>query len=91
MKPSHARDILRERTAYTAGRAFNNVILFLSLLGSGLLILAAFAPGISLPDYLAAIAIANALFCILLWAALHALFDIADAALVNVKLESTLS
>lgn len=95
MKPTPAREILRDRTAYTLGRTLAGVLLAVSLLGSvGLVILAlnghAILPGDAASMiYLACVvAFVNCVSAVLLYELAQAWFDSADAALTRCTVES---
>jgi lipoprotein signal peptidase len=87
MKPSPARRVIRESTAYSAGRAVVDIFLALSLVGTAIVVWWFFT--FSNQETWAVIylssAIAGLIFNVILREALHALFDLADCNLRDVR------
>jgi tetrahydromethanopterin S-methyltransferase subunit C len=97
MKPTSGRDILRNRTAYAGGRLIAGVLLALIYLGAVLTIV--LAVNTSLPPALSqefalwlalAVGLVQSLVATVLWFVAMAIFDIADASLANLNIESAL-
>jgi len=97
MKPTSARDVIRERTAYTGGRNCAHVML--ALVYVGLVVGIVLAATINLPSGIerdfyvtiaASIGVAQSLVATILWFVAMAIFDTADCALANLQLESAL-
>ena len=95
MKPTAARDIIRDRTAYYGGRACAHVIMALTYLGSVVsIVIAAISelpPGVDrelVVTIAASVALVQSLAVTLVWFVAMAIFDKADCALANLTLEA---
>ena len=87
MKPSLARQIIRESTAYRAGRAVADLFFALSLVGTAIVIWWFFT--YSNQETWAVIYLSSAvvglILDVILREALHALFDLADCSLRDLR------